>query len=468
MSVPAVVSSLFSQLTATKAELAKDLAQVDEVSAVAVSRDAVIRTVLLEDARGRIQVVIGETAVLDLDRLNRFLDRNLRALSETEVNALKARVQWFEIPLLPDLTGSNVVVDSSVLKLSEIFVPSVEMGQYLKIQRDLLKALLGEYQQIEVAIPIVEIEVNRMEPSQDISQIHQALGNFTKFRICSRLEDTLEMPPLPETAQRVIKLRVDPDAGIAELSDLVETDPSLSAQVVSWASSSFYAAPGKIRSVHDAIVRVLGFDLVMNLSMGLALGKTLKVPDDTPEGFGSYWEQAVWMATAAGALASAMPRNNAPEFGLVYLSGLLHNFGYLVLAHVFPPHFSLINRYAEVNDHCDVELCEQNLLGITREQIGSQLMYTWNMPEEIVVALRQQKNPDFTEEHSVYSMILFVTTQFLREQCVARGPVQAIPQIVWDTLKLNEESAREVFTGLQSMADEVKQLAGNLEKAALT
>lgn len=54
---------------------------------------------------------------------------------------------------------------------------------------------------------------------------------------------------------------------------MVETDPALAAQVVSWAASPYYASPGKIRSVEDAIVRVLGFDLVINLALGLALGK---------------------------------------------------------------------------------------------------------------------------------------------------------------------------------------------------
>ena len=46
-----------------------------------------------------------------------------------------------------------------------------------------------------------------------------------------------------------------------------------------------------------------------------------------------------------------MPRAQRPEAGLTYLAGLLHNFGYLLLAHVFPPHFSLICRHLEVNPH---------------------------------------------------------------------------------------------------------------------
>ena len=98
-------------------------------------------------------------------------------------------------------------------------------------------------------------------------------------RIQQRLEATIEIPPLAETAQKIIKLRVDPNATIDDITGVVETDPALAAQVVSWAASPYYASPGKIRSVEDAIVRVLGFDLVINLALGLALGKTLSLPD---------------------------------------------------------------------------------------------------------------------------------------------------------------------------------------------
>ena len=105
---------------------------------------------------------------------------------------------------------------------------------------------------------------------------------FTARRIQQRLEATIEIPPLADTAQKIIKLRVDPNATIDDITGVVETDPALAAQVVSWAASPYYASPGKIRSVEDAIVRVLGFDLVINLALGLALGKTLSLPKDHP------------------------------------------------------------------------------------------------------------------------------------------------------------------------------------------
>ena len=68
---------------------------------------------------------------------------------------------------------------------------------------------------------------------------------------------------------------------------LSETDPSLAAGG-ELGAFQFLCGAWKIRSVQDAIVRVLGFELVMNLAMGLSLG-TLNLPKDAAEGYTPYW-----------------------------------------------------------------------------------------------------------------------------------------------------------------------------------
>ncbi len=424
-----------------------------------------VRTTVLEDELGRVQVVTPDRSLLDLDSLCGRLGRELRPLPGEALQTLARRFRLDELPALPELTGMTAVIDPAVTRLDHVYVQAGDGEHYLRFSQKLFQRALGKHtESLPCSVPVTRIQVNHDDPSRDLQQINTAISQFTSLRICQRLEDTLEMPPLPDTAQRIINLRCDPNAGVPELADLVETDPSLAAQVVSWASSSFYAAPGKINSVQDAIVRVLGFDLVMNLAMGLALGKTLKVPEDTPEGFVPYWEQAVWTATLAGALSAKVGRKPRPQYGLAYLAGLLHNFGYLVLAHVFPPHFRLIQRYQRVNPHLDAELVEHFLIGITREQIASQLMDVWNMPEEVIVALRHQKNPGYAGEHADYSRLLYVATQLLRAHGLASGPARSVPEGLWQALELSPVTAEETLIQLLELSDEMAGLADMLEQ----
>src|SRR5690606_12273507 len=161
-----------------------------------------------------------------------------------------------------------------------VWLPAGLSGWCLELDNQALRALAASATAASFAVLLNSIHCSAEDPEQDSEDINTAMKNFTALRMRQRLVETIEVPPLPSTAQ--------------QLTDVGETDPSLAAQVVSWASSSYYAAPGRIRSVEDAIVRVLGFDLVLNLSIGLALGKTFSVPKDAPERTTPYWEQAIY------------------------------------------------------------------------------------------------------------------------------------------------------------------------------
>ena len=415
--------------------------------------------VILADSQGRLQVVFPANKLLDIDRLNKLLNRNLRILGPGENQQLLARLKLQCLPAIPRLTGLETLLDNGVDLSAPALVEDGTGAGLLKFAPDTYRQWVPQGRSLDIAVPLSRIPVNENDPQYDDEQFRLAIQRFTQLRIKQRLEDTLELPPLPETAQRIIHVRVNPNAEVGDLSDIVESDPSLAAQVVSWASSSFYAAPSPVKSVHDAIMRVLGFELVMNLSMGLALGRTLKQPSDRPDGYLSYWHQAIWMAQAAGLLNSLMPRGRRPAFGLSYLAGLLHNFGYLVLAHVFPPHFSLICRYAEVNRHLDTRFAEQYLIGITREQIGSQLMDVWAMPEEVVAALRHQKNPDYEGPHAVYAKLLWLSRHLLTERGLALGPRSELPVTMMADLGLKPNEVNEHFDKLVGNSADVASMA---------
>lgn len=229
---------------------------------------------------------------------------------------------------------------------------------------------------------------------------------LTVRRIEQRLGKPLEIPPLSLTAQKILQLRANPNIHIDELTAVIETDPALAAQVMSWAASPLYAAPCKICSIEDAITRVLGFDLVMNLALGLALGKKFSLPHTFRQDNIDYWKHALYSATLIEGLVRQMPAAARPEAGLAYLAGLLHNFGYLLLAQLFPSYFSLIQQYQADHPEALPQEADQHLLGITREAICTSLMQIWGMPAELKVAVSEQNNPDYSGEHATYAHLV--------------------------------------------------------------
>ncbi|WP_252089855.1 aminoacyl-tRNA deacylase and HDOD domain-containing protein [Pseudomonas sp. MWU13-3659] len=447
---PSVIRLLLDKLGVTYREVP------DHPQQPAASR---VQAALLDDEIGAMLVLFPQSQLLDLKRFEELTGRNLTAVPLKRLNQMLDKHHLKTLPAIPALTSSPCQYEKSLLDNDKLLIQSGETGVLLEIERAAFRKLLAKASASTFGQEVKDIRPNLDRPHDDSQEITKAVQEFTARRIQKRLEETIEIPPLADTAQKIIKLRVDPDASIDDITGVVETDPALAAQVVSWAASPYYASPGKIRSVEDAIVRVLGFDLVINLALGLALGKTLSLPKDHPQQATPYWQQSIYTAAVIEGLTRAMPRAERPEAGLTYLAGLLHNFGYLLLAHVFPPHFSLICRHLEVNPHLCHSYVEQHLLGISREQIGAWLMKLWDMPDELTTALRFQHDPSYDGEHAAFPNLVCLAIRLLRTRGIGSGPQDDIPEALLERLGLTREKADEVVNKVLEAEALLRELA---------
>jgi len=426
-----------------------------------------VRVVLLHDGRGRGQVVVPVSHLLDLKLLNSLVERELVPMRQADIVALTRAGKLTQVESAPVFFLLPTILDEAVAAHAEcqfeiVTVDGIERQQVaLSTVREALRESTYRVRAIRCKVPGEQLQLRPPASANDLDQIFNSIRNFTTLRIKQRLEETLEIPPLPQTAQRIITLRANPDATVSELAAIVESDASLAAQVVSWASSPYYAAPSKIRSVQDAIMRVLGFDLVSNLALGMALGNTLAMPKDCPDGFTPYWQQSVFCSTAVEALVKLMPPAKRPSVGLASLSGLLHNFGYLVLAHTFPPHFASICRYVEANPQISHTAIDHHLLGVTREQISAWLMQLWNMPPEVSVALRFQNESDYEGEHCVYAHLIFIAMRILRHHGIGDVPPEEIPLALYQRYDLDPVKVAAAIDKVIASSEDIKKMADN-------
>ena len=421
------------------------------------------RVVFLKDSIGKVQVVIPSNRILDLNRLSLQCGRQFTAVAFNDLAKLKQKLGVEDFPALPQITQIDSLIDSHLLNEDQLFLTSGDNHEWIKLPVDAFKSLTSSSTIGDFTVPL-PIPSYQQSPAQDLEDTHAAINQFTPLRIKQRLSETLDLPPLPETARRIIELRVDPNADTTQLADIVEFDPGMAAQVVSWARSPYYGVKGEIKSVEDAVIRVLGFDLVINLALGLSLGRTLSVPKHGPQGYQTFWQQAVVTAALMGELARLIPAKQRPNTGTAYLCGLLHNFGYLILGHVFPPQFSLINRHIEANPHINRSLIEKYLIGLNREQVSSLLMQQWRMPKEVVVALRCQHNPMYDGDFNVCANLLYVATRSLRSLGFGDGAKEEPRDEVLERLNITAESVRTVTENVLAKTDDLNELIGMLSK----
>ncbi len=98
------------------------------------------------------------------------------------------------------------------------------------------------------------------------------MRRYDPAKIIAKLDAEREFPVMSSTARRILRVQANPNSEIRDLTEVVEESPSLAAQVVKWANSPYYGFPEHIKTIDDAISKVLGFDLVLNLALGIAIG----------------------------------------------------------------------------------------------------------------------------------------------------------------------------------------------------
>lgn len=413
-----------------------------------------VRIALLHDQQGKALVLLPADALLNLANVWKITGRQFQPVSAADATRFFAQEGLKTQRGQEQLLAMPLILDTHVkLKKLEAWEPFT--GLILQITAERLKnaEFVGELGLT------AELIYEQVEMQSDVDAITQALERFSAMRVRQRLEDTLSLPGFSQTTRKLIMLRCDPDAQVEELVEIVKVDAPVSAQVMSWAASPYYAAPGKVESLEDAVIRVLGFDLVINLALGVAMGQVMRMPDNTPRGATPFWLQSVATAVFAEKLARHSQLSCPPKRGLLYLAGLLHNLGYLLLAHLFPAQFSTLTRYIEANPHLPYALIEQQVLRVTREQVGAWLLESWSLPKEVFTAIRWQQDADNADEFADYARMLHISKKVMVELGFGDGPIETVTAEELALVGLSIEQKNQVVEAFLKDQDKLQALA---------
>lgn len=277
--------------------------------------------------------------------------------------------------------------------------------------------------------------------------------------IRNRIRRIERLPPMPEMTQKVLRLSAKTDADIKELVAIVELDPSLAAQVMRYAASPFFSYQGKIESVHTAVARVLGYNTVLNLALGTTAARSFRIPRNVPLGLDGFWRHAIFSAALVQALSSAVPKDIRPPAGMAYLAGLLHNFGHLLLGHLFKQEFLILNKYIARYPDKPIEVIEERVLGTHHGAIGAWLMEAWQLPEEIVIGIREHHNPTYQEIHAVYPHLIYLADRLLKAHGIGEVCDASVPTAIYDSLGIGEYQALAITNRVMEGAEGLDLMA---------
>lgn len=405
---------------------------------------------MLQDDKGTIMAVYPASHQLNLAKLNSVLDRDLNFLDVIELSKLLDVCDYNSWLHICDESNIQVIVDETLSNQNFIYFEALNPKEFIKIKADDIQ-LFSEDILIGSIFSDQRPELNRQPiivngaPSLDISE---------------RIYNLEQLPTLPELAHKILALRANPDATVDELAEIVALDPVLAAQVIRYANSALFGMNGAVKTLYDAIFRVLGFDTVMHLALGMAVGKSFKLPDKGPLGLTCYWQDSTYSAALCQKLAECMQKYDRPKPGTAYLAGLLHNIGILVLGHEFRTEFFWLNKLSASKPDVPIHTLIRQMLGVDHAQLGAWLMNAWGMPDEITIAVAQHLNETYQGDHEAFPQLVLLSDCLLKSQGISNTGNEEVSQHILTKLGLQEEQVFLIF-------DEVMQSAATLDAMIL-
>ena len=267
-----------------------------------------------------------------------------------------------------------------------------------------------------------------------------------------------ELPPLPGIAARIMKLAADPLADARKLSEIVELDPLLTTQVIRWASSSLYGYKGKISSVQDAITRVLGYQFVFDLVLGLSALSPLKAPSEGLIGTRAFWTHALASTHLMSALNDQLSTENKFESQTIFFVALMHNIGFPLLGDQFKNEFNILSNLAQANPTLSLHKLEKFAFGVDHCQLGSWLLKTWNMPTAVIDVVYHHHNPHYRGDNYQLNLLTYLNDCLLASINLGDSQYSVDCNQVFEELNIDAMVAKNALDNLENELDEIKSM----------
>ncbi len=244
------------------------------------------------------------------------------------------------------------------------------------------------------------------------------------------------------------------DVDVQSLSALVEQDPALCAQLLKLANSAYFGFSRQVDTARDAIM-VVGLQNVADLVSCIAT-----VPWFTVS-VGGLDSAALWLHSCyVGEAARIVARELGHEDGSVYLGGLLHDVGMIVLAECAPRSYQKALDYGREAQVPLVD-AEREILGVDHGWAAHVLFEAWGFPETLIDIAEEHHGA--TEEASRSSLVVEVANTLAvregtSEDTSGRDLAPQISERARTELALDDERLDELALALHERRDATELL----------
>jgi HD-like signal output (HDOD) protein len=248
----------------------------------------------------------------------------------------------------------------------------------------------------------LDLEAFINEATKLVSQQEVLLTNTLIINTEQVVSEISALISLPEIYLKIRELMDDPDSCLDDFAVVVNTDPGLVATVLKIVNSAFFGFAGQIDNINRAL-NLIGIGQLHDLVLSLSAVDSLDLPNDL-EKLSIFWQRSIYCGVLSRLLAKKL---NLPDAESLFVIGLLHEIGRLILFQKYPEESRLAVHQAQSGNISLTEV-EKTVFGTDYGQIGQALMVEWKLPTKFNCIIGNHLQPSKATEYLLETRAVYI------------------------------------------------------------
>ncbi len=223
---------------------------------------------------------------------------------------------------------------------------------------------------------------------------------MNKKELLEKIYSSDDLLSMPEVISEILRATQQENLSTKTLSNIIYRDPAITAKVLKLANSPLYKRPAPIRSVNDAIT-VLGLTTVKCLALSLSIFNHEQITAKSGVRSQDFFAYILLVTSATELIAQTISYPNREE---ALITGLMHDIGILFLLRCCPEQYRDVIK--AMDDGENIFDAEIRIFGMNHTEIGFHITQLWNIPDNIVQAVRNHHTPPGSESDNNLSSIV--------------------------------------------------------------
>ncbi len=250
------------------------------------------------------------------------------------------------------------------------------------------------------------------------------------------------LPEIPSVVFELNEVIANPISSADSIARVVNTSPSLTALLLKIVNSSFYGFPSKISRVSHAVT-LIGTREISALALGISILSIFKnIPREIIDMY-SFLKHSLACGIASRILAA---QSNFPQTEQLFVSGLLHDLGRLILYIYFPQESrNVLSRARSTSKLLYKE--EMDYLGCDHAEVGKMLMKQWKLPHVLENSVRHHHRPSRAQQ-PIPAALVHLADIIVNSLGIGSSGEKFVPPLdhkAWENLELSPSCFESVI-----------------------